>query len=245
VENHTAFDRESQRQGVSGKSGWGVVPALLFGCMAQYTGADPSSQQPSLTVAPNQISLPPRAAKAFTATVFGISNQTVTWSIQEGSAGGTITSAGLYTAPTYSGVFHVVATSATNVAVNARAVVTVDSGVRISATSPVNAFACEAVALSATVTGSTDSGVVWSAPAACGTVTSAGVFTSLRGSGPCVVTAQAHADLTQVTSVTVNVAAERVLSVAVVPASGSVGVGGTLAFAANVTTACGTFPAGG
>jgi hypothetical protein len=244
VESHTTFDHESQRQSASGKSGWGVVLTLLFGCMAQYTGAEPAGQQPSLTVAPNQITLPPRAAQAFTATVFGISNQTVTWSIQEGSAGGAITSAGLYTAPTSSGVFHVVATSATNVAVNGRAVVTVDSGVRISATSPVNAFACEAVALSATVTGSTDSTVVWSAPATCGTVTSAGVFTSLRGSGPCVVTAQAHADPMQVASVTVNVAPERVLSVAVVPASASLGVGGTLAFAANVTTACGTFPAG-
>ncbi|HJU83754.1 MAG TPA: hypothetical protein VJ600_06065 [Holophagaceae bacterium] len=48
----------------------------------------------------------------FTATVSGSSNTTVTWSVQEGAAGGSITSGGVYTAPATSGTYHVVATPA-------------------------------------------------------------------------------------------------------------------------------------
>ena len=48
----------------------------------------------------------------FTATVTGTSNTTVTWSVQEGASGGSITSGGVYTAPASSGTYHVVATPA-------------------------------------------------------------------------------------------------------------------------------------
>ncbi|TMB37658.1 MAG: hypothetical protein E6J58_10750 [Deltaproteobacteria bacterium] len=198
----------------------------------------------TVSVTPSAATIQPGGSIAFSATVTGTSNTAVSWQVQEGASGGAVTQAGQYTAPAVSGVFHVVATSAANSAINGQAVVTVDSGVRISASSPVSAFACEAVALTATVTGSTDTGVVWSAPASCGTITSAGVFTSVRGSGNCLITAQAHADAAKTASITVNVAPERVLSVAIVPASVSLGVSATQAFAANVTTACGTFPAG-
>lgn len=199
------------------------------------------ASSPAADANPPAASIRTGGSKAFTAVG---SNTAVSWQVQEGASGGAVTQAGQYTAPAVSGVFHVVATSAANPAINGQAVVTVDSGVRISASSPVSAFACEAVALTATVTGSTDTGVVWSAPASCGTITSAGVFTSVRGSGNCVITAQAHADAAKTASITVNVAPERVLSLAIVPASVSLSVSATQAFAANVTTACGTFPAG-
>ena len=201
-------------------------------------GADTVPAQ--LEVRPPAVQLGPNDAQQFTLSPTTVQ---VAWSVTEAN-GGAVTQAGLYTAPAYSGVFHVVATSTTNAAATAQAVVTVDSGVRIAATSPVNAFACEAVALTATVTGSADTGVMWSAPASCGTITTAGVFISLRGSGTCMVTAQAHADAGKVVSITVNVAPERVLSVAIAPAAASLSAGGAQMFAANVTTACGTFPAG-
>lgn len=51
------------------------------------------------------------ANKTFTATVSGSANTAVTWSITEGSAGGSITSGGVYTAPNTFGTYHVVATS--------------------------------------------------------------------------------------------------------------------------------------
>ena len=46
----------------------------------------------------------------FAATVSGLTNTAVNFTIQE-SAGGLINSAGLYTAPTAAGFYHVVATS--------------------------------------------------------------------------------------------------------------------------------------
>lgn len=49
---------------------------------------------------------------AFSATVTGTSDTAVTWTVQEGAAGGTISGAGVYTAPRTAGTYHVVATVA-------------------------------------------------------------------------------------------------------------------------------------
>jgi hypothetical protein len=58
-----------------------------------------------LTVFPASDVLGPLGVRAFTATA------NVTWSVQEGAAGGAITASGQYTAPNTTGLFHVVATS--------------------------------------------------------------------------------------------------------------------------------------
>lgn len=216
------------------------VAGLALACGSAGTtreqGAATAAGQ--VDVHPSEVRLRPKQAQQFSWTPTTVQ---VSWSIAEAN-GGAVSQAGIYTAPGYSGVFHVVATATGNV--SGQAIVTVDSGVRIVARSPVDAFACEALTLTATVTGSSDTAVVWSAPSSCGTITPAGVFTSGRGSGTCLVTAQAHADPAQAVAISVNVAPERVLGVAVLPATATVGAGSTQAFAANVTTACGTFPAG-
>jgi len=64
-------------------------------------------------------------AQAFTATVTGSSNTSVTWSVQEGASGGSITNAGLYNAPANAGTFHVLATSQADATKVATATVTV------------------------------------------------------------------------------------------------------------------------
>jgi hypothetical protein len=61
----------------------------------------------------------------FAAQVIGKTNQTVTWAVQEGSAGGVIDSTGLYTAPSAAGTFHVVATSQADPSANGIATVEV------------------------------------------------------------------------------------------------------------------------
>lgn len=61
----------------------------------------------------------------FTATVTNATNSTVIWSVQEGTAGGTITAGGLYTAPSVAGTYHVVATSQFDTGKSAEAIVTV------------------------------------------------------------------------------------------------------------------------
>jgi hypothetical protein len=65
----------------------------------------------AVTVSPAPASVSACRPITFTATVTGATDRSVTWSVQEGSAGGTITSAGVYTAPSSAGTYHVVATS--------------------------------------------------------------------------------------------------------------------------------------
>jgi hypothetical protein len=61
----------------------------------------------------------------FDATATDASNITVSWSIQEGSTGGGISDAGVYTAPTAKGIYHVIATSKVDPTKSATATVTV------------------------------------------------------------------------------------------------------------------------
>jgi Bacterial Ig-like domain (group 2)/Galactose oxidase, central domain len=75
----------------------------------------------TLSVAPNAIAVIPGLSHAFTATVVGLANTDVNWSVQ-GNGGGTITSAGLYTAPSATGVYTVVATSSADANYSATAV---------------------------------------------------------------------------------------------------------------------------
>jgi hypothetical protein len=51
------------------------------------------------------------ASFAFSASVSGSATSTVTWSVAEGAAGGSIDASGRYTAPAVPGTYHVVATS--------------------------------------------------------------------------------------------------------------------------------------
>jgi hypothetical protein len=64
----------------------------------------------------------------FTATVGNTANTAVTWSVVEGAAGGTITTAGHYVAPATRGTYHVKATSVYDTTKSATATVTVQAG---------------------------------------------------------------------------------------------------------------------
>jgi hypothetical protein len=69
-----------------------------------------------------------RDSQNFTATIQGSANQAVTWSIQEGAAGGSITGTGAYTAPATPGTYHVIATSQADSSQSATATITVQAG---------------------------------------------------------------------------------------------------------------------
>ena len=77
-----------------------------------------------LTIAPDAVVVRPGIAQAFTATVVGLADTRVTWTVQ-GTGGGTITSDGLYTAPLATGVYSVAATSSANEDYSTTAVVVV------------------------------------------------------------------------------------------------------------------------
>ncbi len=81
-------------------------------------------------ISPASVSVPAGEVQTFSATVSGTG--TVNWSVQEGSAGGTISSAGIYTAPQNTGTYHVIAASSTNSTETATATVNVVAGPEIA-----------------------------------------------------------------------------------------------------------------
>jgi hypothetical protein len=79
----------------------------------------------TVAVSPASDSIHSCESVTLTATVTGSTDETVTWSVQEGSAGGTVTSAGVYTAPSSAGTYHVIARSRASPAATATATITV------------------------------------------------------------------------------------------------------------------------
>jgi hypothetical protein len=104
-----------------------VLAAVLVITSCGGGASTASGSPPPLTtvvIMPAIATVQPGATQQFTAQVSGQIDQTVTWSVPAGE--GTITSAGLYTAPSNTGSFSVVATSSVdaNSSANATVVVT-------------------------------------------------------------------------------------------------------------------------
>ncbi len=94
---------------------------------ANFTIASGSGK---VTISPASVSVPEGGLQTFFASVSG--GSAVNWAIQEGAAGGTIGSTGIYTAPSTSGTFHVVATNAADSSQSATAIVNVVTGPSIA-----------------------------------------------------------------------------------------------------------------
>jgi uncharacterized repeat protein (TIGR03803 family) len=84
----------------------------------------------AVTISPTTVSTPISSVQTFSAAVAGVG--TVIWSVKEGSAGGSITSGGIYTAPTLTGTYHVIVTNSANSTESATAIVNVVSGPAIA-----------------------------------------------------------------------------------------------------------------
>jgi hypothetical protein len=89
------------------------------------SGAGASATGVSLTVTPAAGHTAPGGTVQFSATVTGSMDRSVLWSVQEAS-GGSISDAGLYTAPMTAGTYHVVATSKADAKVTGTATVSVN-----------------------------------------------------------------------------------------------------------------------
>jgi len=235
---------------VNSASIWSI---LILGIVALAAcTASPSSGAAGTEIL---VTLEPRAAQAqpggtvsFAATVTGTSDEGIVWSVQEGSAGGSVTAAGVYTAPAVAGTYHVVAASHADTSRQQVAAVTVTVAVPAAVTinpSSATVDACRSVTFTAAVSGTANQGVAWSVqegPAG-GTITKAGVYTAPSAAGTYHVVATSAADPTKSFQGTVTVGPEKVLSVAVAPGSATLAPNGALAFSATVTTTCGTFAA--
>jgi len=175
------------------------------------------------------------ATQAFRASVTGTTNTAVTWSIQEGPAGGSITSAGAYTAPSTAGTFHIVATSQADSSKSATAAITVPP-VSVAVSPPATMVDQGATAsFSANVSGTViNTSVTWSVQegAAGGTVSSAGAYTAPLTAGVFHVVATSRADPTKSGVATTTVPA---VSVSVSPMSDTLGPNGPRTFVATVS----------
>lgn len=170
------------------------------------------SASATATVTPIGISITPSTASVgaggtqqFTALVTNTANTAVTWT----SSGGNITGTGAtvtWTAPATGGSYTVTATSTADAARTAVANVTV-TPVVVSVTPATQVlYRGEPAAITATVTGTTQTDVTWTA--SCGVVTGTGAtvtYTAPESVGPCTVTARSVLDNTKAAVATMTV----------------------------------------
>ena len=144
----------------------------------------------------------------FVATVTGTVNTAVSWTVQEGTPGGSITSSGVYTAPGTDGAFHVISTSLADSTQTATATVTVATLV-VSVSPPSDVLGPLGLrTFSAMVNTSLNARVSWSVQeAAGGAITpSGGQYTAPSTTGLFHVVATSVQDSTKKTTANVTIA---------------------------------------
>lgn len=220
--------------------GWPTCALSAFGT-GTGTGTTPSA---TISISPRTSSLQAGKQQQFSAVVSGLSNPQVTWT----ASGGVISSTGLYTAPSASGTYTISAKavssqngSLTSVTSDL-AVVTVTqpnpppppvvTGITISPTASSLLVGAQQQFL-ASVTGTTSTGVIWSASA--GTITSTGKYTAPATAGTYTIKAVSSADPTKSASAIVVVSAPQQVSVSISPSNTSVAQAGQVQFTATVT----------
>ena len=208
-----------------------LMALWMAGCTLTGSKAAASSPAVSMSMSPTSTSVQAGHTQQFTVTVSGTSNTGVTWS----ATGGTISASGMFTAPSTAGSYVVKATSMADASVSVSAAVTVTAGVVVSISpGSANILTNGTQQFTATVTGSSNTAVTWSA--AGGSITSGGLYTPpANTTGAFRVFATSVADTTQQASVIVNVSAAPVVAVSISPISASMLTGGTQQFSASVS----------
>jgi hypothetical protein len=191
----------------------------------------------SVTVSPNSASVAVNTTVSFAAAVQGTATNTaVTWS----ASTGTISSAGVFTAPAKTGAAVITATSVANPTKSASATVTITAApappvvnsISISPAAP-SILTSATQQFTANVQGTvTNKSVTWSATGA--TITTSGVLTAPASAGKVTVTATSVADTTKSATTTVSVAAPVANGVSISPSAGTILTGAALQLSATV-----------
>jgi hypothetical protein len=194
----------------------------------------------AVVVTPPSASTIVKSTLTFAATVAGTTtDKNVTWQAKLG----TITTAGVYTAPTVAGTDTVTATSMADPAKSASAQIVVTTTAPTPPTSAAVKVAPATASIAvkgtmtfaATVTGTTNTAVTWTAKL--GTITASGAYTAPATAGADTVTATsvANTSVTGTATLTVTSASgSAVTSVAVSPSTATSPTNGTLQFATTV-----------
>jgi hypothetical protein len=186
-----------------------------------------------ISVAPANATLAAGGQQTFAATVTGSSNTAVTWT----ATGGSISSAGVFTAGTTAGSFSVRATSSADPSKFATATVIIQPAPAVSVSlSPasVTLQPGETRQFTATVSGTSNTAVTWSATG--GNVSNTGLYTAgLSAGSSFTVTATSVADPAKTAVATVTVQPAPVVSISISPTSASLQTGQTRQFTATVS----------
>jgi hypothetical protein len=184
-----------------------VSAFLAVGLLSACGGGSANTSNPisvRVNISPAATSVDQGDSIQFSARVIGVSNPAVTWSIQEGSAGGSISQTGLYTAPATAMDVHIVATSVADPTKFTTALVAVN---------PVSVVMASNSAVprgrqrqfTAAVAGTVVKDVTWTVVEGTGggTITADGVYTAPTSGGPFHVTARSVADPSKAATTTV------------------------------------------
>ena len=219
--------------------------AYPIGAYAYATGSG-SDPTVSVSVSPATVSLPAGGSQQFTATVTGSTNTAVTWSMNP--VYGTLSSAGLYTAPsgaTAQEVVTVTATSAADSTKSASATVTVAPAAVSVSVSPasVNLNASQSQQFTATVSNTTNTAVTWSISPSMGTISAAGMYSApstCTAQQTVTVTATSSASTTKSATATVTLMPTAAVSVSISPASVSLSASKSQQLTATVSNSTNT-----
>ena len=185
-----------------------LLIAMFMAASGCGGGGSTLPSQVTVSITPLTADLVEGATQTFTATVTGSANTAVAWKVQEGAAGGTITSAGLYTTPNSTGTFHVIATSQADSSKTATATITVSSTSASVAITPASVTLAPSGTQTFTVTvqGLANTDVTWTVQeAAGGSVSNTGFYSAPSVTGFFHVVATSIADATFSGSATITV----------------------------------------
>lgn len=173
----------------------------------------------SVSVSPTSTSVQTGGQQQFTAYISGTSNTAVTWS----ASGGSINTAGLYTAPGAAGTYTVQAISVADPTKSAWASISVTTPMISVTISPTSTLMPEKwqQQFAATISGTTNTAVTWAVTQGSGTITQTGLYTAPQVAGTNIVTVTSVADSSKLANATVNVSAPHTVSLTWSPSSSS------------------------
>ena len=221
-----------------------ITAMALVGCGSGSSSSTGGGSKVQVALNQTSVSVGANGTTQFTATVTGTGNTAVTWSV-DGVVGGnatagTITAAGMYTAPSQAGTHTVTATSVASPTQTASAQVTVTASTSVSISvspSTVTVSTSATTQFTATVTGSSNTAVTWSVDgvsggnSSVGTISASGLYTAPSQAGTHTITATSVADTTKSATAAVTV---NVVTVSVSPTSATVLVSLSTPFTATV-----------
>jgi hypothetical protein len=222
---------------------WPTCAPSMFETGTATAGSVPRSA--GISVSPRTISLQAGTQQQFAAAVTGLSNPALTWT----ASGGTISSAGLYIAPSSAGTYTVTAKTGTSrrrwsstTAISDSAVVTVTlpspipvpTAIQVSVSPTASSVQTGGTQqFTALVSGTSNTAVAWSASG--GTIDANGLYTGPGTAGTYTITATSSADNSKSAAALVVVSVPQPVAVIISPANASVAEGNQFQFTASVS----------